>query len=176
MGTPRLFGLDPSLNSTGVALPDGRVARVRPPGLRGMQRLAYQRSQVLQLLVACRNECGLDLVVLEGYSYRSKGNAVFDLAELGGVLRLLLYDQRVPYVEVPPQTLKGFACSNGNADKQQMVVAAQLQLGYEGNSSDEADALWLREVGLWVYGGGTSRTPRPKDAETLQGLAWPLLA
>lgn len=134
------LGLDLSLTSTGWAVVDddsrdyGRIAT----GHRGMRRLALLRDEVLTL--AGR---GPDLIAVEGYSMGSRSSAVTGLAELGGVVRLALTEAGHRWVDVSPSTLKTYATGKGNASKNDVLAAAIRRLGYDGSSSDEADALWL---------------------------------
>ena len=57
-------------------------------------------------------------IFLEGYSYGSKGQAIFQIAENGGILkyRLKNYDCTI----LVPSVVKKFATGKGNADKQKM--------------------------------------------------------
>jgi len=57
-------------------------------------------------------------IFIEGYSYGSKGQAVFQIAENCGILkyRLKEYDYKV----LVPSVVKKFATTKGNADKQKM--------------------------------------------------------
>jgi len=57
-------------------------------------------------------------IFIEGYSFGSKGQAVFQIAENGGILkyRLKEYDYKI----LVPSVIKKFATGKGNADKQMM--------------------------------------------------------
>ena len=57
-------------------------------------------------------------IFIEGYSFGSKGQAVFQIAENGGILkyRLKEYNYRI----LVPSVIKKFATGKGNADKQMM--------------------------------------------------------
>lgn len=57
-------------------------------------------------------------IFIEGYSFGSKGQAVFQIAENGGILkyRLKQYDYKI----LVPSVIKKFATGKGNADKQKM--------------------------------------------------------
>ena len=94
---PRIVALDLSLTGTGVCLPDGQT-RVIHTKLRGMERLTYIRGNLAVLFYQRDPE----LVVVEGYSYRSKGSSAVSLGELGGVVRMYLHEKELPYVELPP--------------------------------------------------------------------------
>ena len=60
-------------------------------------------------------------IFIEGYSFGSKGQAVFQIAENGGILkyRLKQYDYKI----LVPSVIKKFATGKGNADKQAMYEA-----------------------------------------------------
>jgi Holliday junction resolvasome RuvABC endonuclease subunit len=57
-------------------------------------------------------------IFLEGYSFGSKGQAVFQIAENGGILKYRLKDYN--YRILVPSVIKKFATGKGNADKQKM--------------------------------------------------------
>lgn len=165
-----IVALDLSLTSTGWAktdiVIDGAFGTLVPrkPFDRGMARLAWIRSQIIWLTR------GADLVVIEGYAFGAKGAAVFSLGELGGAIRLALYDFGIPYVDVSPSSLKMFATGKGNAPKDDVFAAAIRKLDYAGTSHDEADALWLLEMARLQYRGGTSSFPQER---ALSKIAWP---
>jgi Holliday junction resolvasome RuvABC endonuclease subunit len=174
VSAPRILGIDASLASTGLALPDGSALTVKTTSDQApMDRLLCVHRALMSWVGGSQR--GADLAVVEGYSYGAKGNAVYQIGEVGGVVRLTLHQLGVPMMVVPPAAVKKFATGNGNADKRLVRTAAELHLGYEGKSSDEADALWLREAGLYIYGGSSYRPP-PRQVEALQALAWPVLA
>lgn len=146
MSEPRVLGLDLSLTATGVALPDGRVQLLRPPSCcnRGMRRLRWFRQKIQPMLTVNR----VDWVYVEGYSFGSRNSHAHALGELGGVVRLAIFETPgVEYIDVPPSTLKKYATGKGNAKKELVLVEAVKRLGYQGSDDNEADALWLRALG-----------------------------
>lgn len=155
---PPVVGLDLSLRHTGIAYADGSTATVVTAAERGTQRLAILRQAVRDALDVA--ELLPDLVVVEGYSYQSRGRALYGLGELGGVVRLLLHDVGVPWAVAAPCTLKKYATGDHQASKEDMVGAARDSLGYEALSHDEADALWLRAMGLDLKGFPPAPMPR----------------
>lgn len=160
----RVLGVDPSLTATGIARPDGSCLILNTK-LRGAERLAWLRDAVeIHVLSA-------DIIMLEGYAF-ARPNQAHQIGEWGGVLRLLLHESGVPWVEVPPKKLKKFATGSGNAEKGHMLSAAIQRLGYTGHSNDEADALWLREMALQHYGCSPVTLPAAQLA-ALAGIAWP---
>ena len=68
--------------------------------------------------ITIKNKLTEPKIFIEGYSYGSKGQAVFQIAENGGILkyRLKEYDYKI----LVPSVIKKFATGKGNADKQKM--------------------------------------------------------
>lgn len=114
---------------------------------RGEQRLYHIRKAILEILDAGR----VDVVVVEGFSYGSKGAAIVDIGGLGWVIRLALWERAVPYVEVPPACLKKYACGTGGAKKEQVLVQAVHRAGRTFADNNQADAWWLYQMGLAHY-------------------------
>ena len=144
-----VLGLDASLTGTGYCwLIGDKVsdAGVIKSKLRGVERLADIRSELGDILdgALC---CGLKLVCLEGYSFGSQGRAVFNIGELGGVIRCMLYDKGIEWVEVAPSTLKKFACGKGNVKKDQIALHVYKRWGYTAPDNNVADAYVLARIG-----------------------------
>lgn len=191
MSAPTVVAFDLSLTSTGVADRNG-TRRITPTGT-GPARLAEIRDSVLRAThvtdkfgsgPACRTctpwgssvasvkHYGThpDLVVIEGYSYASP-NSAHDVGEMGGVVRLALYEAGIPFEVVSPSTIKMFAAGKGNASKDGVLLAAVRRLGYEGNSKDEADALWLYALTMHALGAPIVDVPAA-HLRALRALTW----
>lgn len=162
--TPRVVGLDLSLTATGYANDRGTSTIGAKPH-KGCARLALLRDLVS---IECRDA---PLVVIEGYAY-GRQNVAHQLGELGGVVRVALYEAGVPYVDVPPSSLKKYATGKGNANKGEMLAAAIRRLGYEGADDNEADALWLRAMGLDALGCPVVEMPAV-NRSALAKVEWP---
>ncbi len=187
MSAPIVCAFDLSLTSTGVADRNG-TRRIVPRTTGGMERLAEVRDAVLSathvddgigdLCSPCMSKARgrflrgdhPDLVVLEGYSYAS-GNSAHQVGELGGVVRLALHEAGIRYEVVSPSSIKIAACGAGNAGKADVLLAAVRRLGYEGNSNDEADALWLYRLTLHALGGEPLPVPQT-HLRALKALPW----
>lgn len=166
----RVAGLDLSLTSTGLcAYNSGKItthiARSRHIG---PARLVTIRDRVLDLV---QTVFDASLVLIEGYSYNSR-NGGERLGELGGVIRVALYEAGVPYVEVSPPQLKKYATGKGNASKDTVYGAAVHRAGREFATTDEADAWWLCQMALAHLGLPHIEMPRPNRA-VLDRIAWP---
>jgi len=154
------LGIDQSLNGTGLCLisDDGKVLRletVDPGGLRGVERLAFVKARAQALL-------GLDVrfVANEGYSYDSVGR-VFELGEMGGVLKLLVHEHGIGLTTVAPSALKKFATGKPSADKAAMLKAAR-EAGVQPDDDNQADAFFLAEVARQFHLGDSIPTSRAR--------------
>lgn len=147
-----ITGIDPSLIATGVAWPDGSTEVLAWPG-HGVERLAGVYARIANWVDLGPLADVHPLVVLEGYAH-GKGNQAHQMGELGGVMRLALHHCRVEVLVVPPAVVKKYATGKGNANKDLVRDAARDRLGplAPGISSDECDALWLRQIGLRLIG------------------------
>jgi len=146
--TRPVVGLDLSLARTGMALTDGRLVSIRPKAGaddRG-RRLHQIVSDITAWLTASR--IPPSLAVIERYSPGGiQGLTASHIGELGGVVRLRLFELAIPWIEVPPAALKKYATGSGGASKEMMTAAAEVA-GADPNNHDEADAFWLRRYGL----------------------------
>jgi crossover junction endodeoxyribonuclease RuvC len=164
-----ILALDLSLRSTGVAASwaPSQPVTLRTTKLRGMERLVTLGGSIEMML-----ERGVAVVVLEGYSFGSKGRAVFDIGELGGVIKLMLHKWDIPFAVVAPTTLKKYATGKGNAPKDAVLVQAVRRFGLElGN--DEADAWWLLQMGMAHYDQAEALTMPKVNREALEKVEWP---
>lgn len=91
-----------------------------------------------------------DLVLLEGYSFGSKGRALSGLHELGGVIKHHLWASSAPWIPVQPSENKKYATGTGSADKDLMMSRA-LRLWPRCPNHDVADAFHLARYGLREY-------------------------
>ncbi len=163
------MGLDLSLTSTGVALPDGTTYRIRTRQKDGDRRLLHIRDDIREDLAEHRPH----LAVVEDLPRHAKGAGV--TAMVHGVVRAELVEAGVPYATVVPATLKSYACDHGRADKARMAAAAYLAAGVEfldDKGGDQCDAWWLRAAGYDAYGQPLFALPEAQR-ERLRKVAWP---
>lgn len=143
------LGIDPSLSSCGVCLLENHSLKesytlAPADGVVGPERLAWFHRRFLELL----GECGPALrgVAVEGYSYGSSNNREA-LAELGGVLRLVLYQFQTPTLIVATSTLRKFILpAPTGAGKDHTMLATFKRWGVEFATSDECDAHGLARL------------------------------
>lgn len=164
----KLLGLDLSLTSTGFCI-DGQTG-VISSGLTGVERLEAMRDDICNLLVANNVDC----VLLEGYSFASRSGQAFSIGELGGVIRLAIYELGIPIVEIPPTCRAKFATGKGNASKNEVISSISARTGIVwGNpgADDKCDAWILEEIGFAYF--KKSRYPWPEaNLSALEKIDW----
>ena len=161
--------MDPGLSAYGLASwEDGKIGTdLVCPSSPGMVRV----HEIL-LAVKAYTE-GLDLALIEGYSFGSEGQGKINTAEMRGVVSYFLWQYDIPLVQVPPSTLKMYATGKGNAPKNQVLIQAVKRLGYEGHSDDIADAKWMLQLALAHYGlPGAVQLPQT-HTRALEKIEWP---
>lgn len=134
------MGLDLSLTSTGVGIfNDGQTEGylIKPRALRGPARLRYLRDCLTSML----NVNDPYAIMIEGYSFGSKGQGTIDRAEWGGVVRLMLADRGIPTSIVAPQQLKKFISGAGNTEKAAIPLHLFKRFGVHYEQNDMADAV-----------------------------------
>jgi crossover junction endodeoxyribonuclease RuvC len=93
------------------------------------------------------NEYNPNLVVVENYSYSSKFVS-FTAIEINSAVQYNLYINQIPYILVPPTTLKKFVTGVGNSKKDMMRLEAYKLWGIEAKTDDEVDAISLAMLGM----------------------------
>lgn len=97
-------------------------------------------------------------VYIEGYSFGSKGQGLFQIAENCGILKYRLMENKIPYDTVVPSVVKKGATGKGNADKDMMYEAFKKETKLDlkkifdtekvGNPiSDIADSYFIQKIG-----------------------------
>lgn len=147
----RIAGLDNSTKRIGYADADGGIHSISVhAGAEDKPRRLHQLATALTLDLR-RHPPLPDLIIVEGYAPSPFPWSMIRLGELGGVVRLRLFEMDIPFVEIPPKSVKLFATGNGNAGKPAMIAAAEA-LDALVRNDDEADAFHLRRFGLCATG------------------------
>jgi len=150
-----VLGIDPSLNSTGLALLNyrdgGLVATraIRPNKVIGFDRLSYNRAILQDFLKPAEPYIGF--AVIEDYAYYSVGRGKLQIAEWVGIIKMYIYDNFGDCVySVPSTTLKKFICGNARVQDRVIGLEAYKRFGWEFETEDEVDACALAEFGRRV--------------------------
>lgn len=168
MGRVVVMGVDATLTGTGIVVLGDKGELVYTcridTRLKGVSRLVEIRDTVARLIKNHKPA----LVCLEGYSFGSKGRALFQTGELGGVLRVMFHELGAKWIEVSPSQLKKFATGSGNSKKEVVILNVYKRWGMEFESNDEADAFVLAQIGTAIL--GHSETTNKKQEEVVKTL------
>lgn len=165
------LGIDQSLSGTGLCLltPDAQVKTlltVAPGKTREGPRLALIKNRVSFFL-----NLGVTSACMEGYAYNAIGR-VFELGEVGGVVKLAATEAHVALSVVPPTLLKKFATGNASADKDEVMAAAEALMGAPPGDDNQADAYFLALIALSLHTGKYAKTRA--QLEVLKTLQQPV--
>jgi len=84
-----------------------------------IERFKNLSDWVLHILDTLHKKQTNKNIFIEGYSYGSKGQAIFQIAENGGILKYRL-QKKYNCRTIVPSVIKKFATGKGNADKEKM--------------------------------------------------------
>lgn len=134
-----IMGVDLSLTSTGVCI-NGSLSVIKAAS-RGAERLSVISTSVVQLA----QDNNVDIVVIEGYSFASRNSQAHSIGELGGSVRMRLWESGIPYIDVPPTCRAKFATGRGNAAKTEVMsaVSAKTGLVFSGSGADDMCDAWI---------------------------------
>jgi Holliday junction resolvasome RuvABC endonuclease subunit len=145
----RVVGIDQSYTGFGFSV-DGESKKRSFPASRyehDIERLADIRRWLTGWFSLQNAGCPIDLVVMEGYANAAKFGREM-AGELGGVVKLVIYDEtgRYPLI-IPPTSLKKFVTGKGNAKKNEMLLGVYRRWGVEFSDDNQADAFSLEKFG-----------------------------
>lgn len=142
-------GLDKSLTSTGIChiYPDGSIVQdeISVNGY-GIARITAIGKRILAHISPLNNP----FVCMEGYAF-DRMNRSHELGELGGIIKLFLDTRKIPWLEVPPTTLKKFVTGKGNTKKNLMPMHVIKRFGFEPVGGDAADAIGCAFLGKRAF-------------------------
>lgn len=180
----RVFGLDTSLSTTGIAAFDETneepylTFAATPPGdgtLEGdIDRIVLMASEVYRR-VTNRAVAGDDVwIVFEGPSMHSLNGKPDERAGLRWHLAIAFRRLGYRIIFAPPGSVKKYWTHNGNAPKPLMMAWARRRYPTAFiRDHNVADALALAHMGARVRGLLPSPLPPEVHAPSLDGIPWP---
>lgn len=171
MSPIRILALDLSLTASGVACHACGVSTISFKKTTGPERLVSIREAAMSHVF----EHQADVAAVEGYSFGSR-NGGERIGELGGVIRAALWEAEVPYVEIPPKSLKKFITDNGNAGKDEMLAATIRRWPeFNGKTNNESDAYGLGVMAKSHYEPELCDEILAFQQKVLDSIEWPEL-
>ena len=154
-----VLALDLSLTATGVADTAGDLDTIRPH-TKGDQRLTEITTRVTDAIYTSPDRP--QLVVIEDLPHGIRNAAAGALGMVHGAVRYQLQSHELPYLTVPPATLKTLATGRGNAKKPDMRMDLFKRTGLDVPDDNQVDAWWLRVLGRLLAGHVVFDTPLPQ--------------
>lgn len=111
------------------------------PDSKGFERLQLIAQEVERTLRIWSPE----FVLIEGYAIGHKSSVV-KVIECGTVVRKVVYDLKIPWMEVRPTSLKLWTTGSGAAKKPDMARKVEERWGYKSHSDDIIDAYALARM------------------------------
>jgi len=180
--TKTIIGIDYSLTSPAVCINDGNLMfyyltnKKKWIGKQSENIIGYEHDEWIDPIERFKNISNfvfkvidkhisptigyrsIEKIFIEGYSYGSKGQGLFQIAENCGILKYRLQEQNLPYETVVPSVVKKGATGKGNADKDMMYEAFVKETKLDlkkifdtekvGNPiSDIVDSYYIQKVG-----------------------------
>lgn len=176
-----VVGLDLSLTSTGIAIAEGNavdVQRIRSTGPKGAptdftaDRIATIAGKILTEVT----RDPVDLIVIEGPSFGSTGNALHQLGGLWWHVVIELHMAGHGVAVVSPQTRAKYATGKGGAGKDEVLAAVVRRYpDVDVTGNDVADAVVLAAMGCRWLGRPVDDLPKVNLA-AMDGAKWPATA
>lgn len=150
-GVPAVVGLDLSSSCTGVCWPDGSTQHITIPSGTRLWKAQEVRDRITPVVE------GADFVVIEDLFTSNRpvqANAVIPLAYVHCQVEARLVALRLRFRRYSNGQIKKFATGSGNANKNQVMIAAQKNGWDPPNDAtdDESDAWWMWALGRHLLG------------------------
>lgn len=168
----KLMGLDLSLTSTGYSV--DRETGIIATKTKGAERLSVISNSIIDLIA----DNLVDAVIVEGYSFASRNSQAHSIGELGGAVRMRLFECGIPFVDVPPTCRAKFATGRGNASKNEVIsaISAKTNIVWSGAGADDrCDAWILEQMGLAYIGESVYDWPET-HLQSLKTINWDSLS
>lgn len=171
MSFERILGLDLSLTSTGYCH-NGNSGLIRVKSKQEL-RLLEISSQIIDI---CSN-LKIDLVSIEGYSFGSIFSRAHSIGELGGVVKLSLFNAKIPFVVIPPTCRAKFATGKGNSKKIDVIeaISQKTNIDFSGAGGDDRCDAWILEEMILTKMGKSNYTWDKENLDAFKKVDWAIL-
>lgn len=140
----RFVGIDPSTKTGIVALNEhGQILLAKELTGIGTNDPKRMLTLIDEVISHIKND---DFIVIEGFSYGSKGKGIAFQFGLGWGIRMALAKRGIQYMDVSPAAVKKFATGKGNAKKDAMAVPIYKHWGFEHPSDNVRDAFVIAQI------------------------------
>jgi Holliday junction resolvasome RuvABC endonuclease subunit len=147
---PKIIGIDIGTNLTGIHSFLSKTFVLKGGNFNRTKRINEIKKQLIKYLKKAHDhKC---IVLMEDYSLGLRATSLYQLAEIGGVVRDVLYESKIPVLNVAPQTLKKFVFGpgrrlGGGTKKQLTLVEVLDRWGIKFDDDNACDAYCLYKFG-----------------------------
>jgi len=168
MSSKVILGLDLSLTSTGISVSGEASALLT--GYKGAERLHVISSEIIKI---CKDK-KVDFAVIEGYSFASRNSQAHSIGELGGCVRMRLWEEKIPFINIPPTCRAKFATGKGNASKNEVVssISAKTGIIWSGSAASDMCDAWILEQMAIAYLGESEYAWTKEQMSSLLKVDW----
>lgn len=151
-GVALFIGIDLSFTGTGLVtvdkngqLVDQKLIATKPIG-RNSSDVIVRVDGIRKCIMDYLESKKCELVSIEGFSFGSKGKALFEIAYLGYRVREDVIRKGILYIEPTPAQVKKFATGKGNASKNIVMLEVYKRWGVEFGNDNLVDAYVLSQI------------------------------
>lgn len=134
-----------------------------------MPRLSFIRNRIRNLILKFKP----DLVIIEGYALHGFGRGASGLMEIGGIIRMTIFDLNIPYIQVPPLNAKAFISGFSTASKEMVISSIYESYDVLIENDNIADSFSLammyielgEQLNEYIIAGGVDKLKNLKIEE-----------
>lgn len=147
----RYVGIDPSITSTGLVVLDENANVIEAVSLKAGKEEDPLRFMKLTRRLRKHLIPSSDRVLIEGFSFGSRGKSVSTMYGVGWCFRMMLENEMFNWQEAPPTSVKKFGSNKGNAKKEELVLPVYKKWGFESDVNDIVDAYIMARMAWSMY-------------------------
>ena len=124
-----------------------KIKKLKECELEGIYRFHYIKQKIKFALDKYKPK----IATIENYAFSvKKSRSVFQIGELGGIIKYLLFIRNIPFYLTSPQSLKKFANGKGGSGKDIVERGVYNKWGKKFKTSHETDAFVLAKIGYGI--------------------------
>lgn len=157
-----------SLTSTGVSI----LGQTQTIAVKTIEERRLQ--QIRDAVISLVRDHSIRVCILEDYAFSARHSQAHKIGELGGVIRLALFEANIPFIEVSPTARAKFATGRGNAAKTEVVssISARTGIVWSGKGADDMADAWVLEEMAWTRIGRSHYEWPKASTDALTSVNW----
>ena len=143
-------GIDLSLRGTGMLLLNEKYEIIEQEliSTNAKQDTEERILEIADKLSFIKNIKNLKTLSIEGLAFGARGQRMLELAALHYYIRIMFYDEKIPFKVIPPTVIKKYLTGKGNSKKDLMLMKAYKKWGVEFEDDNLCDAYCLARYAI----------------------------